>query len=590
MNQPEGPESLHRCGMCGSCNSQPWWAPEKLRPMSPRSRSRVLRRVEENRLAFVAAREEAIASKAAAEAAASALQAFAASKPSTPAVSMDSFRLESRASELVSSSSGADSISEEKSSDVVSTSSVSTEVVAKVDHPLPKPYPDSAGSAQTELPIPVSGTETVVGVRMVMVSSVEQEPDAVPNMEHGPTPEMKQPGTSALLAIKPKSKVGFGTEDGSAAQSLDAALTDLKEMREAVLADFDSDIDSEASEHNSDSFHTAKSEEIAASPSSNLFHDAKIEKAVPSPPSNSLETPTAEVVESSAIICAEERNSAADTSSSEPEAIKLESESSETPKAENGESCTAAATEVTSSVLELTKLEPTNRSVVNKPPLNPMAHTSDEAEYEYVEARTDLQPVGASSKPSDVSSAIHRETSSVSASPEANLRMSPGETPELGAAKPKPRTEIVDSVSASGMESSKIANSTSLLPEPSTLPPAICDTDGVEEHAVVSLGSSPETNEPERSSPPIVSSESELPPVVAIDDAKEVELECEKCFKSASRVTELEMQVEALQCALKARDIQSLSKRSKGKNDKGDAQRLRDEVDSLRLTVDFLVR
>lgn len=73
----EGVDSLHKCNMCGSCGRLPWWAPEVLKQLEPRERIRRKRRLEDGVRAFVAAREEVAAKKAAAEAASAALKAFA---------------------------------------------------------------------------------------------------------------------------------------------------------------------------------------------------------------------------------------------------------------------------------------------------------------------------------------------------------------------------------------------------------------------------------------------------------------------------------------------------------------------------------
>jgi len=90
---------------------------------------------------------------------------------------------------------------------------------------------------------------------------------------------------------------------------------------------------------------------------------------------------------------------------------------------------------------------------------------------------------------------------------------------------------------------------------------------------VVSLGSSPEGSD-------------------ARDREEDVKRLEAKVTKQTSRIRELELHVEALECALKAKTLGAQGKKPKKLPGgiKGEAQRLRDEVDSLRLTVDFLFK
>lgn len=70
-------------------------------------------------------------------------------------------------------------------------------------------------------------------------------------------------------------------------------------------------------------------------------------------------------------------------------------------------------------------------------------------------------------------------------------------------------------------------------------------------------------------------------------------IKCEQCTSRQQKIDELEMHLEALESALAARAMESVALRAKslkGNSANGIVTRLRDENDSLRLTVDFLVR
>lgn len=174
MEAPEGEDSLHRCGMCGSCGKQPWWAPEVLKELPPRDRIRIKRRLEDGRRAFVAVREEAAAKKAASEAASAALKAFAATKHS------------------------------------------------------PSPTETRGFSS--------SGT---VGDFALGASLAGDTDDA----------SAATPGSSVLKSMNTKKEAGFGDDNNKKKtkpeMSFDKVQDGLKEMRESVLATYDSDIDSD---------------------------------------------------------------------------------------------------------------------------------------------------------------------------------------------------------------------------------------------------------------------------------------------------------------------------------------------------------
>ncbi len=183
----EDVDSLHRCGMCGSCGKLPWWAPEVLKTLPPRDRIRIKRKLEDGRRAFVAIREEAAAKKAASEAASNALKQFAATKNS--------------------------SVSESPLPDMNGSFALANSIA----NTSPSPNGSSVHAANGKSP-KSSGTSSS-GLQLAL-----------------------EPGASVLHSMKAKQETGFGdNKDGS----LDKIQGGLKKMRESVLASYDSDIDSD---------------------------------------------------------------------------------------------------------------------------------------------------------------------------------------------------------------------------------------------------------------------------------------------------------------------------------------------------------
>lgn len=261
--------------------------------MSPQSRSRTLSCLEDGQIAFATAREEAAASKAAAEAAANALKEFAISKPPPTASRVASLSLKPAPTFPAADPSSTVTASDSKQSDATSTSSVSSET-APVDVPLPKESDSPADAQQSVSPRAqpettgpscekIAGAHTIPTTQSGQASATEPAPPVFCATTEANMALPEQPGTSALLEINSRREVGFGSEDGIKVSAL-GALPDLKEKREAILAEFDSDIDSDGDNaQNSISVTTEKIEDSTpALPAINLT-TTKNDEPVPSP-------------------------------------------------------------------------------------------------------------------------------------------------------------------------------------------------------------------------------------------------------------------------------------------------------------------
>lgn len=229
----EDEDSLHRCGMCGSCGKLPWWAPEVLKTLPPRDRIRLKRKLEDGRRAFVAIREEAAAKKAASEAASQALKLFAATK----------------------NTSQSESTLPDVNSPFALTNSIAT----------------ASPSAKT------AGVHTSTG----------DSPKSSP-VSNGLQLAL-DPGASVLHSMKTKQETGFGdNKEGS----LNEIQGGLKKMRESALASYDSDIDSDTAPSGL-MCQTPESSLVTApisSPSDDAYYTPKTGNSAPSSAPNSKES------------------------------------------------------------------------------------------------------------------------------------------------------------------------------------------------------------------------------------------------------------------------------------------------------------